>query len=242
MNKKSGIALLIILFLALFLLPIRKIEWGKLRFLERERVTVTGKAELREKNEVARFTVGVESSKNDKDEAIAEVSEKVEVLIKKIKKFGIKEEDLKSQNMSIYQDKYIDRDDEVQRRKDGQWRVNNSLEIVLREVDKSSELLSLLNSSEISNVYGPSFYLEDVDQNDEKLLEMAMDKAKEKAEILAKISDKKLGGVISIVEGNSQGVYPVRSLEMNDFGGGAVSVEPGSSRVSRSITVVFELK
>lgn len=241
-NKENGIAILIILFLALFLLPIRKIEWGKLKFLEGETVTVVGEAELREKNQIARYTVQIEATNDNKEKAINEVSKKVEVLIKKIKDFGIKEEDLKTQNVSVYQEENIIREDNSQKRKKGEWRVHNSLEIILRDVDKSSDLSSLLNSSEISSIYGPNFFLEESDKNEEKLLEMAMDKAKEKAEILAKISDKKLDGVISVVEGRSQSIYPMKSLEVADFGSGAVPVEAGSSKVSKSITVVFRLK
>lgn len=241
MNKENGIAVLVILFLALFLLPIKRIQWGKLKFLERETVTVVGDAELREKNQIARFTVGVEAIKDDKNEAVNEVSEKMEILIKKVKDFGIKEKDLKSQNMSIYQDEYIDRESENRKREKGQWIVRNSLEIILRDVDKSSELASLLSSSEVSSVNGPSFSLEDSSNSEEELFEMAMEKAKKKAEMIAKVSDKKLGGVVSVVEGSSQNIYPMRSSEVSSFGGQAIPIEPGSSRVSKSITVVFEL-
>jgi len=73
------------------------------------------------------------------------------------------------------------------------------------------------------------------------LFDEAMKNAKEKAEAVAKSSGRKLGKVLSVTEGGTSNAYPVMYAAKDSMGGGA-SVEPGSSTVSKSVTVVFELK
>jgi len=58
-------------------------------------------------------------------------------IIKSLKDFGIKDEDLKTQNLSINQNEetYYERSAEA---RPGQWRISNSVEIKLHDVDRSS--------------------------------------------------------------------------------------------------------
>ncbi len=68
-----------------------------------------------------------------------------------------------------------------------------------------------------------------------------MTDAKEKAEIIAKASGRKLGKVLTVTEGSAgSNLLPMYAAK-EGMGGGA-SVEPGTSTVSKSMTVTFELK
>lgn len=234
---------LVVLFLGLFFLPIRKIEWGKIRWQEPETITVIGEAKSVQKNQIASFNAGVDSVQSDKDKAIKEVNTKVAELIKAVKSFGIDEKDIKTQNLSIYQQEESYYEDGAERTRKGQWRVNNTVEIKLREVDKASELTTLLTSSGATQVYGPNFSFEDTSEAEKDLFEGAMKDAKEKAEMLAKVSGRKIGSVVNIVEGGNYSnspLYAVKSLD--GMGGGGAPIEVGSGTVSQSLTVVFELK
>jgi len=242
-QDNKGIAVLVILFLALFFLPIKKIEWGKIRWQEPETITVVGEAKSTLKNQIASFSAGVDSVQSDKDKAVEEVNTKITDLINTIKNFGVDEKDIKTQNLSIYQQEESYYENGVQRMRKGQWRVNNSIEIKLREVDRASELTNLLTSSGATNVYGPNFSFEDTSGAKKDLFKAAMDDAIQKADMLAKASGRKLGKVVNIVEGNSSSNSPFLSAKIMDgMGGGGAPVEVGSGTVNQNLTVVFELK
>ncbi len=68
-----------------------------------------------------------------------------------------------------------------------------------------------------------------------------MKDAREKAEIMAKASGRKLGKVINISEGQG-GSSIYGGLMMADKAMGGSPVETGSATVSKSLGVVFELK
>ena len=242
-QDNKAIVVLVILFLALFFLPIKKIEWGKIRWQEPETITVIGEAKSIQKNQIASFNAGVDSVLADKDKAIKEVNTKIEELIKAIKNFGIDEKDIKTQNLSVYLQEESYYENGALRTRKGQWRVNNSIEIKLREVDKASELATLLTSSGATNVYGPNFTFEDTSGAKKDLFKAAMDDAQQKADMLAKASGRKIGKVVNIVEGSDYSSSPIYGAKLMDgMGGGGAPVEVGSGTVSQSLTVVFELK
>lgn len=244
MEKKRINAFLVIVLvvLAIVLVPWRKINWGKVQWLQVETVTVNGEAKSKQKNQIATFTAGVDALKDNKDDAIKEVNTKVDALIKAVKDFGIDESDIKTQNMSVYQQEESYYDNGVQKMRKGQWRINNSVEIVLRQVEKASDLANLLTGSGANNVYGPNFSFEDTNQAEKDLFEAAMKDAKEKAEMLAKVSGRKLGKVVNINETSGGINYSLMSAKVDGMGGGGVPTEAGSTTVSKSLTVSFELE
>lgn len=241
-QENKAIVVLVILFLGLFFLPISRINWGSIKWKQSETITVIGEASSVQKNQIATFNAGVDSVQSDKDKAIKEVNTKVGELVKALKNFGIAEKDIKTQNLSVYQQEETYYEDGVSRSRKGQWRVNNSVEIKLREVDQSSELVALLTSSGATNVYGPNFTFEDTSSAEKDLFEAAMNDAKDKAEMLAKTSNRKISRIVNIVEGGNTYNSPVYNKAMDGMGGGGAPIEVGSGTVSQTLTVVFELE
>lgn len=67
------------------------------------------------------FGAGVDSVLIDKDKAIEEVNIKVGELIKMVTNFGIEDKDIKTKNLSVYQQEEFYYEDGVQRTRKGQW-------------------------------------------------------------------------------------------------------------------------
>ena len=241
-ENNKGVMILVVVLILVFLLPWGRINWGKVRWMQPETVTVTGEAKSTQKNQIATFNAGVDAVNSDKDKAISDVNSKMEAIIAVIKDFGIKEEDIKTQNLSIFQQEETYYEGGVQRSRKGQWRVSNGVEIVLREVDKASKLTSLLTSTGANNVYGPNFSFDDVSETQKGLYEAAMKDAKDKAEMLVKVSGRRLGKVVNVSESGNSPVYPVYRMAADGLGGGGTPVEPGSGTVRQSLVVVFELE
>lgn len=223
-----------------FLVPWERVNWGELKLAPAETITVVGTAKTQERSQVASFTAGVNAINDDKETAINEVNQKVAAIIEAVKAFGINEADIQTQNLSIYQQEETFYEEGRQKQRQGQWRVSNSINITLRDVDQASDLAALLTRSGATNVYGPNFRLDDTQEAESGLLDQAIANAREKAEIIAQASDGELGKVISVSEGyQSSRVYPVM---LEGAGGGGAPIEPGSETISKTVTVVFELK
>jgi len=241
-NVGELIVLSVLLIIAAFVLPWKNINWGRISTAPVEMVTVSGEAKTQQLNQIASFTAGVNAIKDNKEEAIKDVNDKMNALTEAIKTFGIPAADIKTQNLSIYQQQESYYDSGVQKMRSGQWNVNNSLEITLRDLTKATALAELLTKSGANNVYGPNFRFDDTSEAEKSLFAAAMEDAKSKAEIIAKASGRKLGKALVINEGASgSNLYPVYSLK-DGMGGGGVPVEPGSGTVSKTVTVSFGLE
>lgn len=210
----------------------------------RATVTVTGEAGRPVANRVAWFTVNITQTDKDKETAVNAVNQAMEAVISAVRDFGIDEKDLTTQNVSVSEISrpeiliYPPRPDTGEK----QWQAGNSLTVVLREVSRASALTDLLQGFPLAQVSGPDFSLDSTDTAGAELLSAAVEAAREKAAAVAAASKRKLGKVITVSE--SGGYYPLyRGMEaaVKDVSV-PVPVEPGSTEINKTVTVVFELR
>ena len=226
----------------LFFFPWKMITWGKIVMSPERMVTVTGYAESKEKNQIANYSAGVNAVKDSKDEAVKEVNDKIAAISQAVKDFGVDAMDIQTQSMSVYQRQDTIYENGVQKSKPGQWDVNNTISVTLRDVARAALLADLLTKSGATNVYGPNFQLDTSKKATDALVADAIADARVKAEAMALASGTSLDKVISVTEGGSSNViYPMYAMDGRGGGGGA-SVEPGSTSVSKTVTVVWSLK
>ncbi len=223
-----------------FLAAIDKIGLGVTTMFSKRTITVTGSANRQETNQLASFNATMSNKNADKAIAVSEVTQKSQKLVDDLKAFGVADKDLKTQSLNIYRDQTPYWDNGVQKYKDGDWSASISVDITLRDLTKSGELTDLLAKSDTSNIYGPNYALTENEPDKTILLKTAYNNAKAKAESLANGMGLKVGKVLAVVEGSqASSIYPLRDAAMGAGGGG---MEPGSSSVSTSLTVTFELR
>ncbi|OGV97101.1 hypothetical protein A2W24_00130 [Microgenomates group bacterium RBG_16_45_19] len=232
----------LVIFAGAFFIPWDQITWGKFALVPADTVTVIGEAKTEQQSQIATFTAGVTAVNDDKQKAVDDVNQKVESLIQSVKDFGIPEADIKTQNLSIYQQEEPVTVGGRERTQPGQWRVSNDVSIKLRQIEKTSELTDLLSASGATNVYGPNFTVDDTAQTELDLVDQAIKNAREKAEAIAQASDKKVGEVLNVTETGAQSPVLMYAAGRDMGGGGGAPVEPGTSTVYKSLTVTFELK
>lgn len=226
---------------AILVVPWAWIHVGSLKTQPVSAVSVIGEARQDEVSQEASFTAGVYAVNDDKNVAIEEVNGKIEALIAAVKEFGVADEDVKTQNLSIYQ---MEEPVELQGRSrttPGQWRVSNDIMITLRDAGRAEELASVLANSGATNVYGPNFGLTDATMAGDELLSAAVDDAREKAQRLAVSEGRALGKVIYIQEEGASG--PVMYDRAEGLGGGGgFGLEPGTQQVLKRVSVTWELR
>lgn len=243
---KKGIVWLVVLMGVVYFFPWKNIGWGKITLATDRTVTVTGYAESKVTNQIANFSAGVSAINDKKDVAVNEVNQKMTDLVKAIKELGIEEADIKTFQVNVYQ---MQQNVEpgsmgMGRVKLGQWSANNSVEIVLRNVDKASELTDVLTKSGATNVYGPNFSLDTSNKAADKLIGAAIEDSKIKAEAAALAGGAKLGKLISVSESGSsdQRVYPMMAKSAMMDSTVPAPMEAGSTTVSKTITAVWGLE
>lgn len=226
--------------LTVMLLPWRAVNWGAIEMAPARVITVVGEAKSQERSQIATFTASVNIIKDNKDEAITEVNKRMGAIVEAVKTFGIAEADLKTQSLSFNQNEESYYEDGRQKYRPGQWRVGNSVEIVLRDVDKAGKLSELLSQSGATNLWGPNFSFDETGDVQNELIDSVIDDARKKAEIIAKSAGKKLGGVVSVSDTNSTTGGPIFYGKFEGGGGGG-AVEPGTGTIYKALTVTFGL-
>lgn len=225
----------------IFLMAIDRLGLGMASPFSKRTITVVGYAIRQQTNELASFNATVSSKNADKATAVSEVNQKSQKLVDQLKAFGIADADLKTQSLNIYRESTPYWDEGVQKYRDGDWSASISVDITLRDISRANELTDLLASADTTNIWGPNYSLSQDEPEKAQLLGKAFDNAKIKADSLAGDMGLKVGKVVSVVEGSDYSpVYPLRDMGMGAGGGGGM--EPGSSNVSTSLTVTFDLK
>lgn len=241
----SALGLIAVVLILLFAVPALGLKLGTVAVQPANTVTVSGFASSEEKNQVAVFSAGVSETDADRQKAVDAVNTGVNALLASLKEFGIAEEDLQTQNLSLYQiEEPLFRGDQIVTDQNAVWQANNTVEVKLRDVSRASDLTTLLTSSGATNVYGPTFQLDVAGNPEDALIADAINNAREKAEQIAASSGQKLGGVVNVSEGSSGSspIYPVGLMARDSAMGGGAEVQPGTSTISKTMTVTFALR
>ena len=249
----------VIIFFGLLKLLGFQLNWGQIVLAPASTITVTGEASQEQLNQIASFNAEIETIAEDKVTATDKTNQIMNDLIEELKAFGIKEEDLETSRIRVYQE---DEYDELipavgihpREVKKGDWRASNNLSITVRTegdemiADRAEAVLAILNQSEANYIAGPNFRLDNNDDSHElKLMELAVEDARQKAAAIATGNKQQVGKIINLTEGYSSNprFYDYAPMGMGmDSAQEMVSakLEPGSSEISQTVTVTFELK
>lgn len=234
----------VVIFSTLFLLgsyisPWYELHWGKISTEPTPSITVSGMAKSEQRSQIATFNFGINVTKDNKETAVSEVNQKMAAIIEGVKSFGIADSDIKTSNLNVYQNEETYYEDGRQKVRPGQWRVSNTVDVKLRDVDKTNSLVDFLTKSGANNIYGPNFSLDDTDKEETALIGLAIENARQKAEVAAKAAKRRLGRILIVNEGNASS--PVTYFK-DGMGGGGGASEPGTGTVSKFVTVTFEMK
>lgn len=230
------------IFGLVFLLAVLVGSWFTPWSRPRAMITVTGQAKQAVVNQIARFNVTVTQTDKDKQTAVEAVNREMDKIIQAVKELGIDAKDITTQTVAVYEVGqpeimiYPPRPNSGEK----QWQVSNSLEIILRDINQAQTLADLLAGFPLAQVSGPGFSVDDTSEAEADLLTQAVADARAKAEQVAIASGRKLGKVITVSE--TGGAYPVYRAMVADSVATPTPVEPGSSQMSQTVIVVFELK
>lgn len=188
----------------------------------------------------ATLYMGVQEQGFNLKQVQEQVNKKMANLSNGLKDLGIDEKDIKTTGYNYYPD-YNDK---------SKYTAYANVSVVVRDLDNVSPALDLIGTLGLDNVTGPTFGLSDelLEKSTKEAREIAIDKAKKKAEELASIAGMKLSRIVNIVEGaNRPQPYMTKDVALPMAGGGSAErtvtpVEAGSSEVVVNVTLSYETR
>jgi hypothetical protein len=209
-------------------------------------VTVSGKSSTTLANEIAVFSITTEANNEDKQTAVKEVSDKSAEIVAALKQFGIKDKDIQTANLNIYQTQEPVLEKGVTVYRPGNWYASYTVSITLRDLSRSTELTALLAGFDKTSIYGPNLQIDDENVDEATLLQAAITDARAKADAMAKKAGKRIGGVVNIAESgpyDSPTMYMKNAASLTGLGGGGgFPIEAGTSKVQKYVIVTYWLK
>lgn len=208
-------------------------------------ISVVGDATVKSPPDEAVLTLSVESDGQDPATAMNRNSSSVSDVIGRVKREGVKDENIETANISVYA---IRTYTETGQEKLNGYRATNSVIVTVSDAKQVGKILSAAVEAGANSVSGPVWQLSDDTKVVAEALKKAAQNARQKAEALAESLGVDLGDVVMMSENSVQlPVYPAYS---NSYAGktdaaGVVAETPvsaGTLDVTATVTVTFALR
>jgi uncharacterized protein YggE len=204
-------------------------------------ISVTGEASLSAANDTARVGFGVEARGATRPVALRRSSANLRRVLTALGQLGVTDRDLRTRGVSV-----APRRDRRGRRLPG-YIARGGVSVVVRDVTRTGAVVDAAVAAGAASVDGPSFFIDDPQALLRRALVAAFADARSKAAALAAEAGLALGRTMSIRESTFVPAETEFFAEDDAGGGGgggrrteAAPTEPGRTRVSGTVYVVFE--
>lgn len=219
-------------------------------------ISVSGEGEVFAPPDIATvlFTVREESKKVV--DAQARVSAKVKASLEGVRKLGVAEKDVKTQNYSSYP-KYEYQEMKIEcvsgycppRGKQiliG-YEVSQTVTLTVRDMEKVSSVIDILAQSGVTETQGPNFVIDKEDVLKAQARKQAILNARTKAEVLAKDLGVSLVRIVSFSEDGGQPPYYGGGIRTAMFSKdsvqeGSPEIPKGEEKIISRVTVTYEIR
>lgn len=200
-------------------------------------ITVVGEADVQARPDTATVNIGVETDARNAQQALAENNEQTTAIINRIKEMGIESKDVQTSNFSIYP-RYNNDGSQITG-----YQVNNTVNVTIRNLDQTGDLLDQVVQLGANNIYGISFHVDDPSALLDQAREQAILNAKTRATAMARSAGAEIGDVLVITDqvGSMPPVVPMlERAEMDAVA--SVPVEAGEQTFTMHVQVTFALR
>lgn len=204
--------------------------------------SVTGESEITAVPDEAQISLGIDAYQDTIAAAQDQANTTINSLQEELKKLGVKDEDLKTQNYSINPEyDYTD----AERQLIG-YRVSTSLRVKFHDFTNLGQAIDLATQLGANQIGGISFTLstDQEKQLQKQARQEAIEQAKENARELSSLSGIRLGRIVDIQEGRGNTAQP--NYRQFDMAAAALEeaaptqIEPGSSSYNYTVTLSYE--
>lgn len=206
-------------------------------------ITVQGRGEVTARPDIAKLTVGVTTGPQQSAQVAMNILEKrINAVIDSIQSLGVKEEDIKTTNLSILPQYDYSDGKKILRG----FEANEQVELKIRELDKIGTIMSQATGEGINQAGGIRFEIDNPQELQRNAQEKAIEDARKNAEQLAKALDVRLGDVKTFTaEVGTPPVTPLYAraeLMAPDAGSGGPDVPSGTEDITATVSVTYEIR
>jgi uncharacterized protein YggE len=186
------------------------------------------------------ISFGIRTENKSSEVAQSENANSVNALLAELRGMGIPEADLKTMNYSMQENRvWNPSNNELEMRG---WIVYQNLEVKIRNTELVPKVLSLAGRSNVTDVSGPNFQVDEREEYLKVAREEAIKDATNRAEELSRQLGVRLGRVVSFDEWEDQ-YYQPYYMERSAMGDGIMpEVASGQNEVKINVTITYEVK
>jgi len=213
-------------------------------------ISVSGDGKISAKPDMVQLNIGFQEKASNSKEALTKVNSKIDSALKILKDNGISDSDITTSNLNIYTEYDYS---SSSRRVIGQ-QASETLEVKIKKIDDKAtkaviiiDELSAIDNLQMNGIY---FDIEDKTELFSKAREMAFNKAQQKAEELAKLSNVKLAKPVSISD-STYDITPVTVTNVAQFktaavsldsAGGGTSIASGQMDITANLSILWGIE
>lgn len=203
-------------------------------------INVSGEGKVKVIPDQATIAVTVETKGNNAKDVKKQNDEKIEAVLKFIKKMNIASADYKTQRVSLNPQYDYEK-------KKHSYNATQTIEILLRDLSKYDELMEGLVDQGINRIDAVTFQSSKLAQYQSEARKLAMKEAKLKAEDYVSVLGQKVGRAMTISD-NSQTYYPqpmyaaMKTMERSDADAPRETLAVGEINITANVSVSFILE
>ncbi len=203
-------------------------------------INVSGEGKVKVIPDQATIAVTVETKGNNAKDIKKQNDEKIDAVLKFIKKMNLAPADYKTQRVSLNPQYDYEK-------KKHSYNATQTIEILLRDLSKYDELMEGLVDQGINRIDNVTFQSSKLAQYQSEARKLAMKDAKLKAEDYVSVLGQKVGRAMTISD-NSQTYYPqpmyaaMKTMESSDASAPRETLAVGEINITANVTVSFILE
>lgn len=203
-------------------------------------INVSGEGKVKVIPDQATIAVTVETKGNNTKDVKKQNDEKIDAVLKFIKKMNFAPADYKTQRVSLNPQYDYEK-------KKHSYNATQTIEILLRDLSKYDELMEGLVDQGINRIDNVTFQSSKLAQYQSEARKLAMKDAKLKAEDYVSVLGQKVGRAMTISD-NSQTYYPqpmyaaMKTMESSDASAPRETLAVGEINITANVTVSFILE
>jgi hypothetical protein len=196
-------------------------------------ITVVGTGSATATPDTAEWSFGVQTSADTAEAALGANSAAMEKVVAALRGAGIAEDDLQTEQVSVYPRTSDDGLSIVG------YDASNTVRATIHDLARAGGIVDAAVAAGANQVYGPSLTVSDADAHYAAAMEAAFDDARARAEAIAEKAGVELGAPVAIVEGGGGG-----AVSYYGAGEGVAEdavVEPGTQDIAATLTITFAI-
>jgi hypothetical protein len=225
-----------LLVLAILFITVSQAQEGK----QIPQISVNGEGKVKVVPDQAAIAVTVETKGNNAKDVKKQNDEKIEAVLKFIKKMNLAPEDFKTKRVSLNPQYDYEK-------KKHSYNATQTIEILLKDLSKYDELMEGLVGEGINRIDNVVFQSSKLAQHQSEARKLAMKDAKLKAEDYVSVLGQKIGKAITISD-NSQTYYPqpvygaMKTMAMDAEAAPRETLAIGEINITANVSVSFILE